>query len=153
MQYPGKTKIRMGSVLSDLKVRVYTNGTYFVENVKPGDYFVHAFYGPNAIYSLWNWDNRKEIEKAVFTVGKGEIVALNTLKYSIEKKKGFFSSEKFGLVPSEKPTQIEIVKNLIEFTKGTTWETKLSMHLERLNKKAAKPKKVKKLKKKKKTKK
>ena len=147
MQYPSKTKIRMGNVVTDLKVRVYTNGTYFVENVPPGDYFVHAFYGPNTRYILWNWDNRKEIEEAVFTVGKGEIVYLGTLKYSVEKKKGFFSSEKFGLVKSEKPDEKELVKLLIDFTKGTTWETKLSMHLERLNKKAAKPKKVKKAKK------
>ena len=156
VEYPEKKGIRisgMDGVLTDLKVRVYTDGTYFVENVPPGGYVVYAFYGPQTRYILWNKDNIKEMEKAAFTVGKGEIVYLGTLKYSVEKKKGFFSSEKFGLVKSEKPDEKELVKLLIDFTQGTTWETKLSMHLERLNKKAAKPKKVKKARKKKKSKK
>lgn len=108
-------------------LRVYSNGSFFVENLDPGQYLLGGFTAGNILH--WN---SKSTEKDVFTIKSGQIYYLGTFKYVTGKKAGFMSQGTFSLARSKTPSERELLQWLIEMTKGTTWEAKVRARLSKL---------------------
>ena len=108
-------------------LRVYSDGSFFVENLDPGRYLLGGFTAGNVLH--WN---SKSTEKDVFTIKSGQIFYLGTFKYVPGKKAGFMSQATFSLERSKTPSERELLQWLIEMTKGTTWEAKIRARLKKL---------------------
>lgn len=129
-------KVYAGPFAPPPRGHVYTNGMFVFENLKPGTYFIDAFLSGRNRYSLVTARNTAEAEKWVkkygFEVKPGAIHYYGSLEVTSETGPGFFTAGKFALRRTGRPSEKEILQELMQFTAGSGWEKKFQQRLRRL---------------------
>lgn len=115
----------------------YHGGLYIADQVKPGQYWLMAFFTRK--YGL-QFQNKiteckvcyKPIEADLFTVKAGDIYFYGTYKYRVAQKAKLFSDGKFNLEKVDTPSEKELLQMALEKLKGSKWEAKIHERLAKL---------------------
>jgi len=129
-----RVRVTLKRYFNDIgNVRVYKTGTFLAENIKPGKYKFQGFHTERSDYYMG------EGNEYIFTVKPGQLYYLGSFKYSSVKSsrlKLFFLGEgKFALEQVLKPNESDLLQEMLQYTKGTTWEKKILTRKNKLAKK------------------
>jgi len=116
------------------KIRGWIKGTYitkeahyFNNTVRPGSYVLSAFgtiksgFGGTSIYS-YPLPNYGDEAIAFRTTNKPKLIFLGSYKYVQGKKGKWFTPGTFDIKQVNKPTEKEVLQDLLLLAKGTNWE-------------------------------
>ena len=136
---PNKKKRLNYGGITDVMVHVHSDGTFFAENVDPGQYYllyvdgkVNGFTRTKNIYYLQDMSTGKVENPDVFTVHAGEFVYLGAWGYKSEKKGGGFFGTKdteFSFNPLEDVSEADVLQTILPLVKGTAWQEKIQRRL------------------------
>jgi len=107
-----------------------TSGLFFMENIPPMDYHIPFFYAGGKLHTV------SSDEKDLIHVPPKMIVLVGPFKYKgTEKTLGQtlgFTSEKFGLVPTNSLSEKELLQMLLKEVKDPRWKNRIQMRLKNL---------------------
>lgn len=140
MSYPPKMKLYSGLFPRDIAMTdIYTNGLFFSDKVKPGQYWLAAFQvkkpgftsGNGITNCNINWGRPSPEE--LITLEAGEIYYWGSYQY-IEIKEGLFSKTQFTLQKIDSPGEKELLEQILDskYIKGSKWESKIRERLEKI---------------------
>jgi hypothetical protein len=106
------------------------SGLFYMENIPPMDYHIPFFYAGGKLHTV------SDDEKDLINVPPKMIALVGPFKYkSTQKTVGQalgFTSEKFGLVPANSPSEKELFKMLLKEVKDPRWKKRIQQRLNNL---------------------
>lgn len=115
---------------------VYKNGLWFVENLKPGRYFLVNFKADGYVHYV-DADGTNSFPRRLFSVNAGEIRFAGSYKVVYNQQKGGLERITFNYIPVSSPSEQQLLQQLIEILKDTPWEIKVRKRLDELDKNEA----------------
>jgi hypothetical protein len=103
------------------------DGVYWQWYLKPGSYGVDSF-GGSGFNSNYSFNMPRQSKALRLVIQKPGIYFLGSYKYK-PVKTGFFEPGKYDLEESDKPTEAEVLHDLLKLVKGTPVEPKLQARL------------------------
>ncbi len=121
-----------------LDVKLNKKGLFYLENLPVGSYTIHNLGGPEGFFSnnSWRWTFPSPSDKPEFKLTELRATApgiyfMGAYKIYESRKGGFFRNAEYSSLPVDKPSEVEILKQLLVKTHGTKWE---ALVLSRINK-------------------
>ncbi len=108
-------------------VRVYPNGTFFLENLKPGPYGIAGFGANGRTYSLLGGDARWK-KQFLLTVKPGALTYVGSFAAGDEDYE-LFRGPTYKAVRRARPTSGEILRDILRYTAGTGWDERIRRSL------------------------
>lgn len=108
-------------------LRVYPDGTFFLENLEPGTYTISGFTAHNQGYALLGKD---EALNRRFTVklAPGAIAWVGAFRAGGEEYG--FTGAKFRVDPVSRPGRAEVLRRILKHTAGTGWDARVRRAIE-----------------------
>ena len=108
------------------------SGLFFMENIPPMEYHIPFFYAGGKLHTV------SSDEKDLINVPPRMIALVGPFKYKgMEKTLGQtlgFTSEKFGMVPANSPSEKELFQMLLKEVKDPRWKKRIQLRLKNLKK-------------------
>jgi hypothetical protein len=106
------------------------SGLFYLENIPPMEYHIPFFYAGGKLHTV------SSDEKDLIDVPPRMITLVGPFKYkTTETTLGQtlgFSSEKFGLVPTNSPSEKELLQMLLEEVKDPRWKKRIQQKISQL---------------------
>jgi hypothetical protein len=112
---------------------VYKNGLWFVENLKPGRYFLVNFKANGYVNHVAS-DDKGSFPRKLLSVNPGDIRFAGSYKVAYNQQEGGLERRTFNYIPVSSPSEKQLLQQLIEILKGTPWEKKIRKRLDELDK-------------------
>jgi hypothetical protein len=106
------------------------DGTFWQWYLKPGAYGVESF-GGSGYNSQYSFNMPRQAGTMRLIIKEPGIYFLGSYKYK-PIKTGFFEQGKYDLEQVKKPTEAEVIQQLLPLVKGTTVEPKLQKRLKEI---------------------
>ena len=111
------------------------SGLFYMENIPPMEYHIPFFYAGGKLHTV------SSDEKDLINVPPRMIALVGPLKYkgtetTLGQTLGF-SSEKFGLVPTNSPSEKELFQMLLKEVKDPRWKKRIQIRLNNLKKRGS----------------
>lgn len=113
-------------------------GLFYLDNLPVGSYSIESLGGPEGFFSntSWTWrfpnpSQNPEFKLTELRAAKPGLHFMGAYKIYESKKGGFFSNAEYSTLAVEKPSELEILQQLREKTRGSKWD---SLVVARINK-------------------
>lgn len=107
-----------------------SSGLFYMENIPPMDYHIPFFYAGGKLHTV------SHDEKDLINVPPKMIALVGPFKYKgTEKTLGQtlgFTSEKFGLVPTNSPSRKELFQMLLKEVKDPRWKQRIQQAISKM---------------------
>ena len=107
-----------------------TSGLFYLENIPPMDYHIPFFYAGGKLHTI------SSDEKDLINIPPRMIALVGPFKYkTTERTLGQtlgFTSEKFGLVSTNSPSEKELFQMLLKEVKDPRWKKRIQLRLNNL---------------------
>ncbi len=111
------------------RVLVYKNGYFLAENLKPGKYYISAFYSKQKIYKLVN--SAQSTYQNIINIKPGSLNFLGSLKIVVHKTR-LLSHGEFEVQRMRQPDERTMLKFFYDITAGTGWQKKIVRRMKEL---------------------
>ena len=113
-----------------LDVKLNKEGLFYLDNLPVGSYTIESLGGPEGFFSntSWTWrfpnpSQRPEFKLTELRASKPGLHFMGAYKIHESKKGGFFTSSEYTSVATETPSEVEILEQLREKTRGSKWDS------------------------------
>ncbi len=111
------------------RVLVYKNGYFMAENVKPGKYFISAYYSKLKAYKVVN--STQSTYQSIFTVKPGSLTFVGSHRIVVQKR-SLLSHGEFEVVRLRRPDERNMLRFFYDITDGTGWQKKIVRRMKEL---------------------
>jgi len=108
------------------RVLIFRNGNFMAENIKPGKYYLAAFYSKLKKFSMAN--NKQSAYQIIINVKPGSLTYVGSHRIYIKHGKNEDPDIKQILQPGERM----ILRDMYHVTEGTAWQAKITRRLQDL---------------------
>lgn len=132
MRYPYQVRAYLGEV-TDVSFHVFSDGTFFAENVDAGQYFLSHFNGTKQfntvdVYYIHNPDDWNDESKlTLHTVEPGEFEFVGAYEIELLQEAGVLGLKpgSFTLQPVPNTGDDEVLQEILPHVEGTAWHGKI----------------------------
>lgn len=124
-----------------LDIKLNKEGLFYLENLPVGSYVTETFGGPEGMFSntSWRWrlpspSQYPEFKLSELRATKPGLHFMGAYKVYESKKGGFFSNAEYSTLAVQKPSEIEILEQLREKTRGSKWDSLVVAKINELKK-------------------
>ena len=124
-----------------LDVKLNKKGLFYLENLPVGSYTIHNLGGPEGFFSnnSWRWSFPNPSDNPEFKLTELRATApgiyfMGAYKIYESRKGGFFRNAEYSSLAVDKPSEVEILQQLLEKTHGTKWEALVLARINKLKK-------------------
>ena len=117
---------KVGIVYRSSAMKTYRDGLFFMQDLPPMRYVIPFFYAGNTLYSF------RPDEEDAFQLPPDTLAFVGAYKYHDPKKGGILTTRKFDLIETDSPSEVEILKMLLERVEGDRWKMKINARLKAL---------------------
>lgn len=111
------------------RVLIYKDGYFMAENIKPGKYFVSAFYSGRKQYKLVN--SPLTSYQMIVNVMPGSLQYVGSHRIVVNKRYLLTRGE-FEIVPLQRPGERQGLRRFFHITAGTGWQNKIARRMKEL---------------------
>lgn len=124
-----------------LDLKLNKEGLFYLDNLPVGSFAIESLGGPEGFFSntSWTWrfpnpSQHPEFKLTELRATKPGLHFMGAYKVYESKKGGFFSSAEYATLVVEKPSEVEILQQLREKTRGTKWDKLVLARINELKK-------------------
>jgi len=121
------------------ELRSNNEGLFYLENLPAGLYKINSVSGPEKglSNSHWDWGLPEPHDDAAFkrlelTAKKPGIYFVGSYKIKKVKDGGLFGIDKYETIATKRPSEKQVLKQLITYAKDTKWENAIKQRIKRL---------------------
>jgi len=111
------------------RVLVYKNGYFMAENLKPGKYFISAYYSGNRVYKVVN--SPQTTYQSVFNIKPGGLHFIGAHRIVTHNGRMLAKGE-VDVVRLRRPDERSMLRFFYEITDGTGWQKKIARRMKEL---------------------
>jgi len=111
------------------RVLVFRDGYYMAENIKPGKYYISAFYSERKKYTLVN--SKQSAYQFVINVRPGSLQYVGAHRIDVFKRELLGKGE-FEVVEVMRPGERQALQKMFLVTSGTGWQKKIARRMKEL---------------------
>lgn len=111
------------------RVLVYGNGYFMAENIKPGKYYISAFYSGDKMYKVV--DSARSSYQNVINIKPGSLNYIGSHRIVVYKRR-LLTHGDFDVVRIRRPDERSLLKYFYELTDGTGWQKKIVRRMKEL---------------------
>ncbi|MDH5408891.1 MAG: hypothetical protein OEZ33_04050 [Gammaproteobacteria bacterium] len=111
------------------RILVFRDGYFMGENIKPGKYYISAFYSGNKKYTLVN--SKQSAYQVVINVRPGTLQFVGAHRIDVFKRELLGRGE-FEVVEVMRPGERQALQRMFSVTTGTGWQKKIARRMKEL---------------------